>query len=141
MECRAHRLVADVAIIADGRVLLTRYRDVRRYDGQRGWFLPDDFLEHGEDPADGAKRICREQVGIEVAAVRLSHVESFANGAWHLIFHHIVVLDALLDPVPGSNVAAAAWFQLDALPPPADLAHDGWAAETLARLAMESAGP
>ena len=32
----AIKLVADVAVVAERRVLLVRYRDTRRYDGQAG---------------------------------------------------------------------------------------------------------
>src|SRR5437762_12225115 len=86
--CTVHKLVADIALFSGRRVLLVKYRDVARYDGQRGWFLPDDFLVHEEHPQDAAKRIAREQTGVELEDARLSHIESFGNGAWHLIFHY-----------------------------------------------------
>jgi ADP-ribose pyrophosphatase YjhB (NUDIX family) len=125
------RLVADVALIAAGRVVLVRYRDVSRYDGQRGWFLPDDLLEQGEDPVEAARRILRDQIGLDAQAPRLSHVESLANGRWHLVFHFVALTPAVQPPRPGENVAAAEWFALDALPPPVEQAHDGWAGEVL----------
>lgn len=134
MECRIHKLVVDVALLAEGRVLLTRYRDVRRYDGQHGWFLPDDFLTHGEDPGEGARRVLRDQVGIEPPNVRLDHIESIADGAWHLIFHHVAELPAVMEAAPGDNVEAATWFPLEGLPPGSDLAHGGWAADVLDRI-------
>jgi ADP-ribose pyrophosphatase YjhB (NUDIX family) len=134
MECRIHKLVVDVALLAEGRVLLTRYRDVRRYDGQHGWFLPDDFLTHGEDPGDGARRVLRDQAGIEPSYVRLDHIESFADGAWHLIFHHVAELPAVTEAAPGDNVEAATWFPLDGLPSASELAHGGWAADVLDRI-------
>jgi hypothetical protein len=34
----------------------------------------------------------------------------------------------------GANVAAAEWFPLDALPPDAEQAHEGWAGDVLLRL-------
>ena len=132
------RLVADVAIVAADRVLLVRYRDVSRYDGQRGWFLPDDLLEDGEDPEAAAQRILRDQVHLEATALRLSHVESFANGRWHIVFHYAAELPAGREPRPTGNVAAAEWFSLDALPPAVEQAHDGWAGETLARVRTPS---
>ena len=55
VDCKVHRLVADVALFARNRVLLVKYKDVSLYDGQRGWFLPDDFLRFGVEFADGAK--------------------------------------------------------------------------------------
>lgn len=59
-----HKLVADVTLVGAGQVILTRYTDTTRYDRQRGWFLPDDYLEHEEHPADAATRIVRTQLGI-----------------------------------------------------------------------------
>src|SRR5207247_3477140 len=68
--CTVHKLVADIALFSGRRVLLVKYRDVARYDGQRGWFLPDDFLVHEEHPQDAAKRIAREQTGVELEDAR-----------------------------------------------------------------------
>jgi ADP-ribose pyrophosphatase YjhB (NUDIX family) len=136
-ECRVHRLVADVAIRSAGSILLVRYRDVRRYDGQRGWFLPDDNLHHGEDPIGAARRIARDQAGLELPDVFLGTVESLTNGLWHLAFHLEVELATDQPPtvVAGENVAEHRWFPLDALPAPDDVAHAGWALQTMATLA------
>src|SRR5439155_3307002 len=86
--CTVHKLVADIALFSGRRVLLVKYRDVARYDGQRGWFLPDDFLVHEEHPRDAAKRIAREQTGVELEDARLSHFEYFGNWDWHIIFYY-----------------------------------------------------
>jgi len=40
MPCDQHSLIADVALLAEGEVLLVRYKDVNKYDHQKGWFLP-----------------------------------------------------------------------------------------------------
>lgn len=128
----AVKLVADVAVVADGRVLLVRYEDVSRYDGQRGWFLPDDFLAEGEHPDAAARRILREQAGLQLEPT-LAEIESLANGMWHLIFHYRAAA-AATDAVPGVNIVAAEWFLLDALPPDAEQAHEGWASDVLSRL-------
>jgi ADP-ribose pyrophosphatase YjhB (NUDIX family) len=130
-ECRRHRLVADVAIVSRGTVLLVRYRDVSRYDGQRGWFLPDDFLQHLEHPADAARRIARDQAGLDDATVDLGFIESFGNGAWHLVFHFVSEVAEPIVVEARGNIAAAQWFPIDALPPAQELAHDGWAADVL----------
>jgi ADP-ribose pyrophosphatase YjhB (NUDIX family) len=134
MDRRAPKLVADVAVIAAGQVLLVRYRDTAKYDGQSGWFLPDDFLEHGEHPADAADRILREQSGLPATELRLSHIESFANGAWHLIFHFVTEVAAPVPVSPSGNVLAAEWFPLDALPPSSEMAHDGWAGDVVSEI-------
>jgi ADP-ribose pyrophosphatase YjhB (NUDIX family) len=137
VDCRVHRLVADVAVIVGGRVLLVRYRDTARYDGQRGWFLPDDLLAHAEHPTDAARRILVEQVGV-MADPFLARVESFGNGAWHLVFHHVARLDDEAELSPGPNTLAAEWFGLNALPQASEIAHHGWALDVLADLAIGS---
>jgi ADP-ribose pyrophosphatase YjhB (NUDIX family) len=134
MECRVHKLIADVATFADGRVLLVKYRDTTPYDGQAGWFLPDDYVSHLEHPTDAARRILKEQVGIKDADPLLSYVESFGNGAWHLTFHHRAQLDEPSPLLPSANVKDAEWFQLDGLPAPEDVAHHGWAIEILTEM-------
>jgi ADP-ribose pyrophosphatase YjhB (NUDIX family) len=132
-RCSLHKLVADVTLVGAGQVVLTRYRDTTRYDGQRGWFLPDDYLEHEEHPADAAVRIVRTQLGIEPPPLRLSVIESFGNGAWHLVFHFHGTMPEAHHLRPGDNVAAATWFSFDSLPPASDVAHNGWALEVLGR--------
>jgi ADP-ribose pyrophosphatase YjhB (NUDIX family) len=134
-----HRLVADVALLAAGKVALVKYGDPSLYDGQRGWFLPDDLLAEMEHPEDAARRILRDQVGLADAAPRLSHVESFGNGWWHLVFHFVAETTRAVELQPGANVAAAEWFDLDALPPADEQAHDGWAGEVLVRIRAEAA--
>jgi ADP-ribose pyrophosphatase YjhB (NUDIX family) len=130
VDREAHKLIADVAVLAGDRVLLVKYRDVSAYDGQRGWFLPDAPLVRPEHPEEGAGRIAREQLGLDVQP-RLDHIESFGNGAWHLIFHCRAELAAPIDVVPGDNVLAAEWFPLSALPSDEEMAHDGWGKQVL----------
>ena len=130
-ECAIHKLVADVAIFSHHRVLLAKYRDVARYDGQRGWFLPDDFLVHAEHPEEAAKRIAKEQAGLSIRTVRLAQVESFSNGAWHLIFHYRADFQNAPNTRPGPNLAALQWFDRSKLPPRMECAHDGWAIDVL----------
>ena len=130
----AVKLVADVAVVADGRVLLVRYEDVSRYDGQRGWFLPDDYLRRGEHPEEAAKRIVTEQTGLDPRELRLFDIESFDGEAWHLIFHYVGVVAQPAPVASGPNVAAAEWFPLDALPPADEVAHHGWARDVLERV-------
>ena len=137
-DCRAHRLIADVALMADDKVLLVRYHDVRDYDGQRGWFLPDAALERYEHPDDAAARLLREQVGLEVP-VALDHIESLGNGTWHLIFHFRADIGNARPIVAGANVAAAEWFPLAAPPDPADVAHEGWGLDVLERIRRPAA--
>ena len=130
-KCAVHKLVADIAIRADDRVLFVKYEDVSRYDGQRGWFLPDDYLGHLEHPDEAAKRIATTQAGLASVVPKLSHIESFGDGAWHLIFHHRADLKAAPHVAPGPNVAALEWFPRSRLPDRSLMAHDGWAADVL----------
>ena len=130
-ECTVHRLVADIAIRSRDQVLLVKYQDVSRYDGQRGWFLPDDFLHTLEHPEDAARRIAQDQSGLTLTDVRLSHIESFGNGAWHLIFHYRADLSDSRGLRPGPNVAALEWFPRSRLPDRSSMAHGGWAADVL----------
>jgi len=91
-ECREHKIISDVAIFVDDRVLLVRYQDTKKYDGEAGWFLPDDFVRRGEHPAEAGLRILEEQIGIKADHVALSHIESFTGGpddAWHIVFHFV----------------------------------------------------
>lgn len=127
------KLVADVTVVSEGRVLLVRYEDVSRYDGQHGWFLPDDYLADGEHPDAAARRILGEQAGLQLEPT-LAEIESLANGTWHLIFHYRTAAAASDVVRTGASIAAAEWFLLDALPPDAEQAHEGWASDVLSRL-------
>ena len=136
------KLVADVALFAGDRVLLVRYRDVRKFDGETGWFLPDDYLRRLEHPEDAAKRILREQIGLEAPRLRLGLIESFeGNGAWHLIFHYEGHVDGEAQLAPGENTAQAEWFRLTEFPDRSELAHEGWALDVLEAMRTSPAGP
>ncbi|MGH2627924.1 MAG: NUDIX hydrolase [Anaerolineales bacterium] len=132
---RIHKLVADVCLLAEGHVLLVRYRDVRKYDGETGWFLPDDYLRHLEHPDEAARRILHDQAGITPPPVSLSHIESFeGNGAWHLIFHYRAELPRPAEVPLQGNILAAQWFPLGALPAPEEVSHGGWGLETTQKI-------
>ena len=115
-------------------MLLVRYADVSRYDGQRGWFLPDDHLDHGEHPDAAARRIATQQAAVALDGCSLDHIESFAHGPWHLIFHYKVEMKDAQTVKKGKNVAEAKWFPVDKLPPREECAHHGWAHDIVAKL-------
>jgi ADP-ribose pyrophosphatase YjhB (NUDIX family) len=118
--------------VADRKVLLVRYEDVSGYDGEQGWFLPDDYLHHLEHPQHAAQRILKEQTGLEVPGLDIVSIESFeGHGSWHLIFHYCAQLPSLPHATRGRNVRSLEWFALDKLPAPDQVAHGGWALETL----------
>jgi ADP-ribose pyrophosphatase YjhB (NUDIX family) len=128
------KLVADVLLRAEDRVLLVRYAHPEKYDGQHGWFLPDDFVQHGEHPADAATRILADQLGLADVALALDHIESFDGDDWHLIFHFRGELARAAPALISSAVAEARWFDLRELPPRDDVAHDGWALDLIGRM-------
>ena len=138
--CRVHKLVADVCLIHDGSALFARYKNTAAYDGEEGWFLPDDFLRHTEHPEDAAKRILQGQAGVSATSLRLAHIESFeGHGFWHLIFHYAASATAPQSLTPGENVKQLEWFPLDQLPPAEQVAHHGWGLETLQKV-LETGG-
>ena len=130
------KLVADVMVRHGERVLLVRYADPTKYDGEAGWFLPDDFLHRGEHPRDAALRILDEQVGITDLAPELDHVESFGGDgdeAWHLIFHFRAAAQSAVLRTSRA-LSAAQWFALGALPQRDAVAHGGWALDLIAEM-------
>ena len=137
MVCKEHKLIADIALTSAGQVLLVKYIDTARYDGQAGWFLPDDYMREPEHPDAAAMRIMYEQVGVKTKKVELAFIESFAHEAWHLIFHYRTELVKKPNLRMGANVAEAKWFPLDKLPPRDECAHHGWAHEVLEKVAAK----
>lgn len=138
MDCTVHKLVADVAVLAEDHVLFVKYEDTRKYDGEPGWFLPDDYLRHLEHPAEAAKRIVRDQTGLEPPSLELAFIESFDGGAWHLVFHFRGEFGTRREPSYGDNVAAAEWFPVDGLPPDDEVAHGGWCSEVVRKILTAS---
>jgi NUDIX domain len=125
--------VADVAVLAEGQVLLVRYRDSAKYDNEAGWFLPDDELQYLEHPERGGTRILKDQLGLSGVKARLDHIESFKgnSGAWHMSFHSKADLERKPRLWPSDALASAEWFELGKLPPRNEVAHHGWALHTL----------
>ena len=128
------RLVADVAVVAGDHVLFVRYRDTAKYDGEAGWFLPDDYLARPEHPDEAARRILREQAGLEEVEVELAEIESFDGEAWHLVFHYVAAIDEPVEVAAEGNVADAKWCPLGDLPDARETAHHGWALDVLSRV-------
>jgi ADP-ribose pyrophosphatase YjhB (NUDIX family) len=135
LEC-THSLICDVAILADDSVLLVAYHDLDKYDGEAGWFLPDDVLRQFEHPSNAARRIAREQLGLNLEDVGLEHIESFQgnDGGWHMSFHHLAKLPSRPAIEPSPALANAEWFPLDGLPPRDEVAHHGWALSVLKKM-------
>ncbi len=79
LECTTHTLVSHVAVLHHTSALLIKYKDAEAFDGQTGWFLPNDGLRPVEHPEVGVKRILKDQVGIQNAGDVLAPVESGAQ--------------------------------------------------------------
>ncbi len=133
-SCAKHTLVSHVAVLHHNSALLVKYREMP--DGQKGWFLPNDDLKHVEHPEEGAKRILREQVGIEPSTLKLAQIESFVgnNKTWHLVFDFLAFpLSMKITKAP--SLLDAQWFEMDKLPPASEFAHQGWGHSALLKLA------
>ena len=137
MECRAHTLVADVAMFAHDQVLLVRYADMAKYDNQSGWFLPDDELKYLEHPERAGARILEQQLGLSRLKPRLDHIESFKgdSGTWHMSFHNKLELERMPRLKASNALAEARWFERRKLPVRDEVAHHGWALHVLETVA------
>ena len=135
-QTEEYSLIADVALLAEGKVLLVKYTDTNKYDHQSGWFLPDAGIGYLEHPERTALRIVREQLGLHLDSIRLSHLESFKgnDGSWHLPFHFVADFRRMPDLRPSADIAETRWFDLDSPPPKTEVAHHGWALSTIARV-------
>ncbi len=124
-----HTLIADVILLAEGQVLLVKYKQAEKYDKQTGWFLPNDSLLEFEHPQDCARRVLKEQLGLTHIELHLSHIESFKgnDGSWHLAFHYKSELEKKPSITPSDQLLTAEWFPLDQLPDRSEVAHHGWA--------------
>jgi ADP-ribose pyrophosphatase YjhB (NUDIX family) len=133
--CGVHKLLAGVALVADGGVLLVKYEGMP--DHQRGWFLPHVLMNHAEHPQTAVERLLSEQLGIDAPAAH-GFIESFVGNdrSWHLVFHSVALLPEVPHLTPGETLAELRWFPLDALPSKADVAHHGWALDVLDRLGV-----
>src|SRR6266480_2869622 len=91
MECNKHTLVAHVAALHHSSALLLKYRVGP--DSQQGWFLPNDDLHHLEHPEQAARRILKEQAGVDDSTLKLAEMrwfeidklppaEDFAHHGW-----------------------------------------------------------
>jgi len=137
-DCSVHTLIADVILLAEGQVLLVKYKQAEKYDKQTGWFLPNGSLSEFEHPQDCARRILKEQLGLTHIELRLSFIESFkgSDGSWHLAFHYKAELDKTPPITSSDQLQAVEWFPLQQLPERSEVAHQGWA-RTIIKAALK----
>src|SRR5437016_13326466 len=91
MECNTHTLVAHIAALHHSSALLVKYRVGP--DSQEGWFLPNDDRHHLEHPEQAARRILKEQAGIDNSSLKLAEIASSTgnNQSCHLIIDYLAV--------------------------------------------------
>jgi ADP-ribose pyrophosphatase YjhB (NUDIX family) len=140
MDCTKHTLIVHVAPLHHSSALLVKYKVAP--DSQHGWFLPNDDLRHLEHPDQAAKRVLREQVGIEDATLKLAEIESFVgnNQTWHLVFDYLAFPRAMKVSM-GPAMAEAKWFEIEQLPPVDEFAHHGWGRTVLVKHALSQVRP
>jgi ADP-ribose pyrophosphatase YjhB (NUDIX family) len=105
-------LAVIVAIIDDGRVLLTKREDFEV------WCLPGGSVEEGESLADAAKREAREETGLDVELTRLVGVYSRLGGGIvdvHAVLYAARPVGGELRTQPGETIDVA-FFPFDQLP-------------------------
>ena len=127
------KLICDICVLAEMKVLLVKYKDSNKYDHQKGWFLADDVINFNEHPDDAAARILKEQLDCESSELKLHHMESFIGNdkSWHLIFHYEVYLENMHLVKCCDEIESYEWFDYDELPDEKDVAHHGWAKFTV----------
>jgi ADP-ribose pyrophosphatase YjhB (NUDIX family) len=133
-SCGIHTLIASAALFVEDKVALVKYRDPEQWDGEQGWFLPNDGLNFLEHPQAGATRILRNQLGFGTSKrPKLAHFESFKGnrGSWHLSWHYRFDSPSPPKVKPGEVVAEVRWFSMRELPPMPAVAHHGWALQIL----------
>ena len=105
-------VAAIVAILSDGKILLTKREDFEV------WCLPGGGVEDGESVAEAAIREAKEETGLDVELTRLVGVYSRVGGMWNDM--HAVLFAA--KPVGGElktqlgETVEVAYFSLDDLP-------------------------
>ena len=106
------QLGVNIAIIRNGRILLTKREDFEV------WCLPGGAVDQGESVAQAAIREAREETGLEVELTRLVGV--YSRPRWHYEGNHAIVVAAR--PVGGSlclqagEVLEASYFSREELP-------------------------
>jgi len=112
-------LGVNIAIIQDGKVLLTKRRDFEV------WCLPGGEVDNGETLVEAAKREVREEVGLDVQLERLVGIHS--RPQWLSTGSHVVVFSASIIggvlSIQNNEVMEAKFFTMDELPEAMLLGH------------------
>jgi ADP-ribose pyrophosphatase YjhB (NUDIX family) len=106
------------AIVTDsrGRVLLLKHR----FRPGSGWGLPGGFIEQGEQPEEALRRELREEIGLEVAELKLFAVRAFKTPKQ---METVFMGQAMGSPEElNFEIKEAGWFLPGEFPP--ELPHD-----------------
>ena len=104
------------AIVTDsrGRVLLLKHR----FRPGSGWGLPGGFIEQGEQPEEALRRELREEIGLEVAELKLFTVRAFKRPKQVEIVFMAQAISAIGSPDELSfEIQEAGWFLPGEFPP------------------------
>ena len=111
-------LAVNVAVIHDGKILLTKREDLET------WILPSGGVEDGESLAQAAIRETKEETGVDVELTRLVGVYS-RLGSWspgYMILFAAKPIGGEIKRQEGETIAVE-WFAFDHLPSPLSLGH------------------
>lgn len=111
-------LAVNVAVIQDGKILLTQREDYEI------WVLPSGGVEEGESLAHAAIRETKEETGLDVELTRLIGVYS-RLGSWspgYMILFAARQIGGEIKCQEGETIAVE-WFAFHELPSPLSLGH------------------
>ena len=111
-------LVVNVAVIQDGKILLTKRDDFET------WILPSGGVQDGESLAQAAIRETKEETGLDVELTRLvgvySRVGSWSSG--YMILFAAKPVGGAIQCQEGETIAVE-WFAFDEIPGPLSIGH------------------
>ncbi len=123
-----HVTVASI-IVKDNKILLARRGT---FNGKPmlefgKWGLPGGYLDRDENLVEGAKREAKEELGVDIANLRLMHIIDNPNrpaeDRQNVAFNFIA--EAIGEPEKASEESSEfRWFDLENLPPKEEIAFD-----------------
>jgi ADP-ribose pyrophosphatase YjhB (NUDIX family) len=111
-------LAVNVAVIQDGKILLTQREDFET------WILPSGGVEEGESIAQAALRETKEETGLDVELTRLvgvySRLSNMSPG--YMVLFAAQPIGGEIKCQPGETIAFE-WFAFDKIPSPLSAGH------------------